>query len=75
MKEKDLQIFTLITFIIKMKKEEWCCKGIQPLPVHILLVLIYPSLEDTLKFAMAIRRCQKVNILMTSRNIHFDLFK
>jgi len=56
-----------------MKKQERSGKRIEALPVNILRMLVDPSFQNTLKFGVTFRRSKQIHVLMTARNINFNL--
>ena len=56
-----------------MKKQERSGKRIEALPVNILRMLVDPSFQNTPKFGVTFRRCKQIHVLMTARNINFNL--
>jgi hypothetical protein len=56
-----------------MKKQEGSGKRIEALPVNILRMLIDPSFQNALKFGVTLGRCKQIHVLVTARNINFNL--
>ncbi len=60
--------------VVEVQIEEGSTQGIQTLPINVLVQIgLHPCFKDSLELSVSLRRCEKVVVLVASRNIDLDL--